>query len=105
MATIIFTGNGAYTGSTSSDTLLFNQTDADLSSSSLTSIEVLQSHAIGATTFTVDQADLAKNGSVIGNGSITTDTLIAHGVKLDLTSTTLTDIDILKTDASKATTF
>ncbi len=94
---------GSVVGSTGSDTLIINGTSFDLSSTTLSSIEVLQDGSASPTTFTVDQADLASSGSVIG--STGTDTLSAFGAALDLTSTTLSSIEVLSAASTLATTF
>ncbi len=95
--------NGSVTGSTGSDIIAANGTDLNLSSTTLTSIETLKTASSLATTFTVDQADLASAGSV--TGSTGNDTLAAAGTGLDVTSTSLTSVEILKAASSVATTF
>src|SRR6185295_20233703 len=57
----------------------------------------------GDTKFTVDASDLVAGGSVIGGGG--NDTLTVVGTAFDLTGTTLTGVEILKTSTSLATTF
>src|SRR6185369_6120995 len=94
---------GSVIGSTGNDTLVINSASFNLSSTGLTSIEKLQAGTTADTTFIVDQADLASGGSVIGNTG--TDTLIARGTSLDLSSTTLTSIEKLQAGLSTATTF
>ncbi|HVO04740.1 MAG TPA: hypothetical protein VMT54_21270, partial [Candidatus Cybelea sp.] len=94
---------GSVIGSSGSDTLLSAGTALDLSSTALTSIETLKAGNSLATTFTVDQADLASGGSVIGNTG--NDAVVAAGTALNLTSTTLSSIEILKAGSSLATTF
>ncbi len=94
---------GSVTGSTGSDILVASGTDLNLSSTTLTSIETLKAGTTLATTFTVDQADLAAAGSV--TGSTGNDILAAAGTGLDVTSTTLTSVEVLKAGSSVATTF
>jgi hypothetical protein len=94
---------GFVIGSTASDTLAAAGTTLDLSSTSLTSVEILKAGTVNATTFTVDQTDLASSGSV--TGSTGTDTLVAAGTALDLSSTTLTSLEILRAGSTSATTF
>jgi hypothetical protein len=94
---------GSVVGSTGSDVLVMKTTAFDLSSTSLTSIETLQAGSSLATTFTVDQADLAASGSVTGSSG--NDILVAAGASLNLSSTTLNSIEILKAGSSLATTF
>jgi hypothetical protein len=105
MATIVFDpSKSSFTGtSATNDTLEFNTSNADLGSITLSSIEILEANTTFATTFTLDQADLAKNGTI--SGTAKEDTILAHGAKLDLTSTTLSSIEILGAGTSKATTF
>ncbi len=97
---------GSVIGSSGSDTLTVSGTNADLTSTTLTSIEKLAAGASLDTTFTVNQADLASNGSVVGSAStFGTDTLIVTGTSFDVSSTTLTSVEILKASSSLATTF
>jgi hypothetical protein len=96
--------NGSVLGSSGSDTLIAAGTALDLTSTTLSSVEVLKAGSGGNTTFTVDQADLASNGSVIGIGG-RTDTLVIAGANLDLSSTTLTSVEVLKAGSTQATTF
>ncbi len=90
-------------GSTGNDTLIVNGTDIDLSSTALSSIEILEAGTTEATTFTIDTADLAKSGSI--TGSAQDDTLTAAGTALDLSSTAVSSVEILQAGTSKATTF
>ncbi|MDY0873790.1 hypothetical protein [Dongia rigui] len=92
-------------GSTGSDTLISNSSDFDLSSTALTSVEILKAGSTGtnATIFTVDQADLASNGTIIGTGN--DDTVAAAANALDLTSTTLSSVEIIASSLSTGTTF
>src|SRR6185369_3804393 len=94
---------GSVTGSTGNDTLAAAGTALDLSSTTLTSIEILKANSSLATTFTVDVADLVSGGSV--TGSTGNDTLAMKAAAFDLTSTTLTSIEILSAGTSGATTF
>jgi hypothetical protein len=98
---------GSVNGSSGSDKLVSTTTAADLTSTTLSSIEVLATAATGAlgTTFTVDANDLAAGGSVIGNSNAADDTLVVKDVAINLTSTTLTSIEVLKAGLSTATTF
>src|SRR4051794_3026379 len=75
------------------DTLFFTSTAFDLHSITLSSVEILKAGNSLATTFILDQADLAKSGAV--QGSTGTDTIVANGTILDLSSTTLTSIEAL----------
>jgi hypothetical protein len=96
--------SGSVEGHTSAaDTLVANGASLDLSSTSLTSIEILKAGTTSATTFTVDQSDLAAGGTVIGSSGA--DQLTAHGTSLDLSNTTLTSVEILAAGNSVATTF
>ncbi|MDY0873797.1 hypothetical protein, partial [Dongia rigui] len=92
-----------YNLSAGTDTLVFNQTDADLTSTALTSVEVLKAGVSTATTFTVDANDLASGGSVVGSSG--SDTLIIDSTAFDLTSTTLTSIEQLVAGQNTDTTF
>lgn len=86
---------GSVIGGTGTDTLIGHYGTAfDLSNTTLTSIEVIRNDNGGGTTFTVDQADLAAGGSVIGNSG--TDTLVTTGTGVDLTSTTLSSIEVIE---------
>ena len=96
--------NGSVIGSSGSDSLAISGTALDLSSSSLSSIEILRAASSLATTFTVDQVDLAAGGSIIGSSG--SDVLIVNGNSIDLSNTTLTSIETIKTSApSGASTF
>ncbi|MBV5325409.1 MAG: hypothetical protein J0626_09150, partial [Rhodospirillaceae bacterium] len=94
---------GSVTGSTGIDTLTILGTAFDLSSTALTSVEKLVAATSNSTTFTVNQADLASGGSIVGSSSI--DTLLIAGTTLNLASTTLTSIERLQAGTSNATTF
>src|SRR5262249_7696080 len=88
---------GTVIGSTGSDTLQVFDTDANLTSTTLNSVEVLKAGSTNNTTFTVDTGDLASGGSVIGNavsGTNGIDTLTVNGAAADLRSTTLSNIDV-----------
>jgi hypothetical protein len=93
----VFNGTGAV------DTLLFNTTAADLTSATLNSVEILKAGTTSSTFFVVDQSDLAAHGSVIGNTG--TDWLRTNGTVLDLTSTTLSSIEILQSGSGVGTKF
>ncbi len=95
--------NGSVSGSTGTDTLAVSGTAINLASTTLTSVEVLQAGASAATTFTVNQADLASDGSVVG--STGDDTLVTSSTSLDLSSTELTSVEFLKAGGATATTF
>src|SRR4051794_40021382 len=91
---IFVTGDTKIDGQGGTDTLQFNQTDADLRTTTLVSVEILQANISSqATTFTVDQSDLIAKGSVLGNAL--NDTLMAAGASLDLRSTTLSSVEII----------
>ncbi len=94
---------GSVVGSSGTDTLTVNALVADLSSTTLSSVEILKATATGATSFIVDQNDLLAQGSVVGAGG--DDTLTAKGIALNLTSTTLTSVEVLKAGFAAATTF
>jgi len=53
----------------------------------------------------LDQADIAKTGAVIIGSSNALDILSINGASLDLTSTMITDVEILQAGTAKATTF
>ncbi len=69
------------------DTLIITGTNFDLSSTTTTSVEKLQASSSLATTFVLDQNDLASGGSIVGSSG--NDTLTTRSTALDLTSTTL----------------
>jgi hypothetical protein len=106
-ATISLDGLGSLTsitGTAKTDTLTFSATTLDFSSTTLSSIEVISAAtASAAVTFTLDQADLASNGSIIGSG-VGGNTIVAAGTSLDLSSTTLQDIQTLEVGTGKGTT-
>jgi hypothetical protein len=89
-------------GSSGNDTLETNGTSLDLSSASLSSVEILKAASSLATTFTVDQDDLATGGSVVGGAG--SDTLIVNGHSIDLSNTILTSIETIQTSAPSAST-
>ncbi|EPY00293.1 beta strand repeat-containing protein [Magnetospirillum fulvum] len=95
--------NGSVVGNAGTDTLVIKGTNINLTATTLSGIEVLKAGSSTATTFTVNQGDLAANGSVVGNAD--TDTLIINGNSLDLSTTTLSSIEILKAGSSAATIF
>ncbi|WP_231376276.1 calcium-binding protein [Magnetospirillum fulvum] len=95
-------GNVIGTGQT--DTLIAAEDSLSLTTTTLSGIEILKAGSSAATTFTVDQADLATNGSVVGNND-TVDTLVINGTTLSLTATTLSGIEVLKAGTAGATTF
>jgi hypothetical protein len=97
--------NGSVTGYIGTDTLLIHGTGLDLTSTTLTSVEILRTDASKSTTFTVDQADLLTGGSVVGSVSGSADTLVVKGTGFDLTGTTITDIEVLKAGGATGTTF
>jgi uncharacterized protein YciI len=94
---------GSVLGGAGDDSLIISGTALDLRSTTLSSIEILQTGTSAATTFTVDQADLASKGSVLGGAG--NDTLTIAGTSFDLTSTTLSSVEILKAGVAGATTF
>jgi len=94
---------GQVVGGSGKDTLQVADTTIDLTSTTLTSVEVLAAGSTAATTFIVDQADLLSKGSVVGTAK--NDTLEINGSSLNLTSTTLTSVEILKAHLSTATSF
>ncbi|MBV5325459.1 MAG: hypothetical protein J0626_09435, partial [Rhodospirillaceae bacterium] len=98
----IITG-GTVQGSTGSDTLIIKGTAFDLNSTTATSIEKLQAGSSLATTFTLDTSDLANGGSIIGSSG--SDILTTKSNELDLTSTTLTSVEMLKAGSATATKF
>lgn len=95
--------SGSITGGAGVDKLVSADTELDLTSATLSSIEVLQAGGSDDTTFIVNQADLAAGGSITGNAG--DDTVLTHDTQLDLSSTTLTSIEILKTDNGAGTGF
>ncbi|MBC7905988.1 MAG: hypothetical protein H7Y60_04460 [Rhodospirillaceae bacterium] len=95
--------NGSVTGNTGTDTLVAAGTTLDLSSTNVSDVEVLKAGIAAATIFTVNQADLATNGSVVGNGGV--DTLVAMDTTLDLSTTTLSSIEMLKAGNTASTIF
>src|SRR5581483_4737828 len=100
---------GTVQGSGGSDILVINGTSLNLTSTTLTSVNILQAGESSATTFTVNQADLGSSGSTTGastvKGSSGTDTLVVIGNSMDLSSTALSSVEILKTTSSSNTTF
>ena len=93
----------AVTGGAGNDTLMVKSAAIDLTSNLLTSVDILKAGLSVATTFTVDAADLASKGSVIGSSG--TDTLIILGTSMDLNSTGLSSVEILKTTDTSGVTF
>ncbi|MDY0874534.1 hypothetical protein, partial [Dongia rigui] len=91
------------TGSTGVDTLIVNDNAFDLTSVAVTSIEKLTAGLGTDTTFTVDAADLASGGSVIG--STGTDTLTILGTAFNLASTGIQSVEVLQAGSASATTF
>jgi hypothetical protein len=84
--------------------LKINGVSLDLTSTALSSIEILQAGSSLATTFTVDQADLASGGSIIGGAG--SDFLFVKGNTVDLSSITLTSVETIETAIpTNATTF
>src|SRR5262249_14828850 len=69
----------------------------------LTSVEKVQAGVNTATTFTLDQADLAVVKTVAGSSG--SDTLIAGSTAIDLTATTLSSIENLTAGATNNTPF
>ncbi len=94
---------GTVLGSSGNDTLVINGTSADLTSTTLSSIEILKAGSSLATTFTVDQADLAASGTVLGSSG--DDVLVTNATTLDLTSTTLSSVEVIRAGSTLATTF
>src|SRR5262249_1712508 len=94
---------GTVAGGAGTDTLSVLGTLTDLSSTTLTSVEILKAGSTNATTFRVDQADLASGGTVVGDAGA--DTLTATGGALDLRSTTLSSVEILKAGKADNTIF
>jgi hypothetical protein len=93
------TGDGAFV-----DTLVVASTAFDMSSTTLTSIEILAAGTTSATTFTVDPADLAVGGTVAG-ATAAIDTLTILGATFDLSSVTLSSVESLVASGTDATTF
>ncbi len=93
---------GSVVGSSGVDALIIGSgTALNLASTTLTSVEILQTGLSTATTFTVDQADLISGGSVIGSSG--SDILAANGATLDLSSTVLTSIETIRTSSAATT--
>ena len=95
--------SGSVVGAAGTDTLVINGVVANLASTALSSVEIIKAGASGATTFTVDQADLAAGGSIAGGAG--SDVLNATGASLDLRSTGLSSVETIKGALSTATTF
>ncbi len=93
---------GTVQGSSGVDTLVISSTDADLTSTTVTSIEALKAGSASNTTFTLDAADLNVIGSI--SGSTGTDTLVVTSATINLGLTNLTSVEILKAGLSTATT-
>ncbi|MBV5324565.1 MAG: hypothetical protein J0626_04460, partial [Rhodospirillaceae bacterium] len=96
------TSGGSVIGSSGDDALVMNTTIFNLASTTLSSVEILRAGLSTATTFTVDQLDLNTGGSVIGSSGA--DILVANGTTLDLSSTSLSSIETIRS-GSIATTF
>ncbi len=94
---------GSLTGSTGSDILVAGGTSLNLTSTVTTSFETIRAGSSLATTFTVDAADLASGGSVVGSSG--DDTLIIASTAYNLASTSLSSIEKLQAGLSTATTF
>jgi hypothetical protein len=88
-----------------SDTLKFGGTNFDLTSTTLVSVEKLQATAGSATTFTVDQKDIASVQSILGTSG--NDILKAAGTELDVgaATQTLSSVEILMAGNAADTTF
>src|SRR4029079_3446673 len=69
----------------------------------VSSVEVLKAGASASTTFTVDAADLASAGSVLGNSG--TDTLVVVDTLVDLRGTTASSVEVLKAGNAGDTVF
>jgi hypothetical protein len=98
------TGDGAF-----DDTLVVTSTAFDLTSTTLSSVEILAAGTTSATTFTLDPADLTGllNGTTAGiQGSTGAgDILTILGATFDLSSVALSSIEILTASTTDATTF
>ena len=76
----------------------------DLTSTTLSSVEIIKAADSNATTFTVDAGDLLSGGSVVGGAGV--DTLTINGeTSFDLTSTSLSSVERLESANSTATIF
>ena len=95
--------NGSVIGTSSVDTLVIAGTSLDLRATALSGVEVIKVGTGSATTITLDQGDLTSRSRIIGARGV--DTLVAAGTSLDLTSTTLSSIEVLKAGNAAATTF
>ncbi|MGE5546180.1 MAG: C2 family cysteine protease [Solirubrobacterales bacterium] len=89
-------------GSSGVDTLALGDAVADLRHLTLSSIEVIQATNKSGATFTITQDQLAAGGSVIGGAG--TDTLVAAGPSLDLGTTTLSGVEVVKAGCTSDTT-
>src|SRR5262249_13797344 len=85
------------------DTLTILGTSFDLRSTTLSSVEKLVAATAADTVFTVDANDLIAGGSVLGDAG--TDTLRAAGTTLDLSSTTLSAVEIVAAGLTSSTVF
>src|SRR5204862_518415 len=94
---------GTVQGSSGGDTLSIGATALDLRSTTLSGVEIIKAGLSTATTFTVNQADLLSGGTV--QGSSGNDSIAAGDTALDLTSTTLSSVEIIKAGTASATTF
>lgn len=75
-----------------SDVLQVTSNDVNLRNIALQNVETIQSLVTTATTFRVDQADLAANATVIG-GDSSLDTINIAGTQLDLRSVTMMSVE------------
>ncbi|HVI50460.1 MAG TPA: C2 family cysteine protease [Candidatus Sulfotelmatobacter sp.] len=94
---------GSVIGGTGNDTIVAMSASLDLTSTTVSSIEVLQAGVRGATTFVVTQADLLSGGSVIGSAG--TDTISVLAASIDLSHTTLSGVEVVKAGTANNTRF
>jgi Ca2+-binding RTX toxin-like protein len=87
---------GTVSGGGEFDTLslVTSETSLDLSSTTLTSVEMILGNT-NANTVIVNQADLLSGGTVSGGGEFDTLSLVSSETSLDLSSTTLTSVEMI----------
>jgi len=88
--------------SSANDTLVLKGTDFDLTSTVLSSIEILKATGAAAVTFTVDGDDLASGGSVLGLAGKDDTLTISGTTDFDLSHTTLSSVEHLLADTANA---
>jgi Ca2+-binding RTX toxin-like protein len=96
---------GSLIGSTGGiDTLVALGTSLDLTNTTVSGIEVLQAGNRAATTFVINQSDLASsNAAIIGN--VATDTVVVMGGSINLSAVSMSGIEVIRAGSATATTF